>query len=234
MLTVAGWAVALAVGVWLLRLRFVLGSRMELVARACHELRRPLTVARLGIELVNRDREPRAEALTAIDLELASAGVALDDLGSALAGRLGPTTLETVDISALLSDLHKAFRPLAQARGVDLGLRWRGGPATVHADRIRLAQATGNLVANAIEHGRGKVELQAGADPDHLEIEVTDDGPGLPAPLTQFTARTRKGRGSRGRGLAIAADVASRHGGHLAASSDGGSRLALSLPLRKG
>jgi signal transduction histidine kinase len=229
----AGWLAALALVVWALKLRSVLGWRMELVARACHELRGPITVARLGVEIVARDGERRPDVLRAIDLELESAGVALEDLSAALAGRRGPWRVDAVDVTALLAESCEAFRPLAQARGVELGLRWRGEPAVLRADRLRLAQATGNLIANAIEHGEGRVELRGRACDDAVEIEVADAGKGLPSPVADLVARPRYGRGRRGRGLAIAAEVAERHGGSLTAD-ESSSRVSLSLPLRRG
>jgi signal transduction histidine kinase len=233
MIAAAGWTCALVLAAWALRLRSVLASRMELVARACHELRRPITVARLGIELVARDGEARGDALGAIDLELASAGVALEDLSAAVAGLPGPWRVDAVDVTALLAESFAAFQPLALARGVELGLRWQGEPAIVRADGLRLAQAAGNLIANAIEHGEGRVELR-GATRDHgLEIEVADGGPGLPLRAADLAARSRAGRGHRGRGLAIAAEVARRHGGQLV-SEEGRSRVTLKLPLHGG
>lgn len=233
MIAAAGWIAALAVAVWLLRLRRALEWRTELVARACHELRRPVTAARLGVELASREGELGADALKAIDLELASAGVALEDLSAALTGRHGPWRPDAVDVTALLGDCLEAFRPLAHARGVELDLHWHGDRRVVHADRIRLAQATGNLLANAIEHGQGRVELRGGARADQVEIEVADHGPGLPAPVADLTARRRqRARAGRGRGLAIVAEIAERHGGRLAAATDeAGSRVSLSLPL---
>jgi signal transduction histidine kinase len=63
---------------------------------------------------------------------------------------------------------------------------------------------------------------------------VTDCGQGLPAPAADLIARARAGRGRRGRGLAIAADIAQRHGGRLvAATDDNGSRLSLELPVKR-
>jgi signal transduction histidine kinase len=233
-IALGGWIAALAVGVWVFRLRSVLGWRTELAARACHELRGPITVARLGLESATRDTELRAEALKGIDLELQSAGVALEDLGAAFAGLRGPWRVDAVDAPALLAESFEALRPLALARGVDLGLHWRGERAIIPADRVRLAQATGNLIANAIEHGAGRVELHGRAGDHGLEIEVTDAGHGLPSPVTDLIARPRAGRGRRGRGLAIAADVAERHGGRLVArTGEDGSRLMLTIPLRR-
>jgi signal transduction histidine kinase len=140
-------------------------------------------------------------------------------------------------VRALLADSLEALRPLARARGVELGgLRWSGEPVLVLGDRLRLLQATGNLIANAIEHGRGRVEVGGRTDGGRLQITVGDEGRGLPAPVADLTRRPRRGRGRRGRGLAIAADIARRHGGELTApgAGQGGSRLALELPLRRG
>jgi signal transduction histidine kinase len=234
MIAASGWIAALVVGVWVLKLRSVLGWRTELVTRACHELRGPITVARLGVERAGRDGSLGPDAVRGIDLELASAGVALEDLSAALAGRPGPWRVDAVDAPALLAESVEAFRPLALARGVDLGLRWRGKPAVVHADRLRLAQATGNLIANAIEHGEGNVELHGRAGAHGLEIEVTDAGRGLSSPVADLVAHARAGRGRRGRGLAIAAEVAERHGGSLMADGDDArSSVSLSIPLRR-
>ncbi|MDQ6807046.1 MAG: HAMP domain-containing histidine kinase [Actinomycetota bacterium] len=234
MIAAAGWIAALMLAVSLLRLRSVLAGRMELVARACHELRGPITVARLGVEFVTRDRDLRGETLKAIDLELTSAGLALEDLSAALVGGHGPWRVDAVDVTALLAESFEAFRPLARARGVELDLRWRGEHQVVPADRIRLAQATGNLIANAIEHGQGRVELRGATREDRIEIEVADAGHGLPAPMADLITRRRSGRGHRGRGLAIAAEVAKRHGGHLTAQADDtGSSVSLFLPLQR-
>jgi signal transduction histidine kinase len=103
--------------------------------------------------------------------------------------------------------------------------------AMVRGDRVRLAQAVGNLVANALEHGDGRVQLQARAQGDRVRIEVADEGPGLPVGVGDLARRARAGRGRRGRGLAIAADIADRHGGRLvAAPAAHGARVALELP----
>jgi signal transduction histidine kinase len=101
----------------------------------------------------------------------------------------------------------------------------------VWGDRLRLAQATGNLIANAIEHGGGVVEVLGRADVGRARIEVTDTGPGLPAPVAELARRPTRGRGARGRGLAIASAVAASHGGRVAAEpARRGARLVLELP----
>ena len=68
-----------------------------------------------------------------------------------------------------------------------------------------------------------------------VRLEVRDDGSGLPAPVADIAARPGGGRGRRGRGIAIAAGIAERHGGRLtAAPSAAGAALVLDLPLAGG
>ena len=105
-----------------------------------------------------------------------------------------------------------------------------GARLPVHADRLRLTQAVGNLVLNALEHGAGPVRVRAHATRTHVRIEVRDHGPGLPAPVAALAGGGRHA-GRRGHGLAIAARVAERHGGRLlTAPVSAGACVVLELP----
>jgi signal transduction histidine kinase len=229
-----GWLAALAVAAaW----RIVLARRMELVARACHELRGPLTAARLAVHLAAHATSPAAargvsgSVLSAIELELGRAGLALADLSAARRGARAGDRTQTFALAPLLADAAAAWRGTAWTRGVRLRLEPPPEGVLLRGDRLRLAQACGNLLANAIEHGGGEVRLRARASRHTVRIEVLDEGPGLPAPVAELVRRPRGGRGPRGHGLAHAADVAARHGGRLAAApSERGARLVLELP----
>jgi DNA-binding response OmpR family regulator len=215
--------------------RLELRRRRELVARACHELRGPLTAARLALHAGARHGDAPPQRLAAIDLELKRAGVALDDLAAARRGRRAPDRDEPVDVGDLLAYQAATWRIVAGVFGCRVELVEPDRGAVVRGDRLRLAQAVGNLVANALEHGTGRVELLARSMGDRVRIEVADEGPGLPAPVGDLTRCPRGGRGRRGRGLAIAADIADRHGGRLvAAPSSRGARVALELPAWRG
>jgi signal transduction histidine kinase len=210
--------------------------RMEAVARACHELRGPLSAVRLGLELGCVGGELTPTRLRAIELELGRASLALDDLTATrlAAARRRPRVLgpcESVDLAQLLADSVEAWRPRAIRAGAELSVAWSGDVTRVWVDRVRLAQATGNLIANAIEHGGARIQACGTVTDQGARIEVLDDGPGLPAPVAELAGRARGGRGRRGRGLAIARTVAQAHGGDLAAApSDRGARLVLELP----
>jgi signal transduction histidine kinase len=211
--------------------RLELARRGELVARACHELRGPLTAARLGLASLARPGQPLASGAIAVDHELRRVGLALEDLDAARAGRRARERDEPVDVAALVRTAAEAWRPVARAAGGEVRVAGHPGPAVVRGDRGRLAQACGNLLANAIEHGGGHVEVRAQADPRRVRIEFRDEGPGLEVPVRVLASRPRAGRGRRGRGLAIAAEIAARHGGRLAgAPSARGTCVALELP----
>jgi signal transduction histidine kinase len=229
---VAGLAGALAMLAWR-----SLWLRMDAVARACHELRGPLTAARLGLALGIRTGRMQAFSARAIDLELERAGLALDDLAQIgrpkLAGRrpAPPRRVEDVDLQALLTQSVEAFQGPAARHRVALGLVCAGAPALVRGDRLRLAQVVGNVIGNAVEHGGATVEVRLFAGDTTVRIEVADDGPGLPAPVRELARRARGGPGRRGRGLAIALAIAEEHGGRLAAApSERGARVVLELP----
>jgi signal transduction histidine kinase len=257
--------VALCSGWGATALRVRLARHAALVADAGHELRGPLCAARLGLHGLGD-----VERAAAVDLELRRAALALDDLVAAGAGGRAGERAELVDVGALLDDAAEAWEPLARAFGAELAVEPLRGRALVRADPVRLAQACGNLVANAVEHGASPVRVRGRVLPGRVRVEVSDAGVGLPAPVAEMLAPRRRGHlpvGSsacrvdprglltgnapgrrpwgwlgqvlcpslpaapRGRGLAIAAGIAERHGGRVsAAPSSRGACLVLELP----
>ena len=148
-------------------------------------VRRPPRPARPG-----GDDAPARVA--AIDLELRRAALALDDLAAAPQrapcaragghGRAGRAA-------------RRGRRGVAGAgaarAAIALALEPPSARCVVHADRLRLAQACGNLVANAIEHGGGAVRVRTRVADGHARMEVTDAGPGLPAPVAELVGAAR-------------------------------------------
>lgn len=244
-LALSGWVIAALAVALALAARCAGRTRMEQVARACHELRGPITAVRLGLALSARTRELTAARLGALDTELARAALALDDLAAARsAGRPWPArrrestprpaSLDRVALRPLLQEAIVAAAGRSDAVGATVSGGWRGADAAVWGDRLRLAQALGNLLANAIEHGGGDVRVHGRLRDGCARITVDDDGPGLPAPIAELARRPHAGRGGRGRGLAIAASIAQAHAGAvIAAPAARGGRVVLTLPARR-
>ncbi|MBV8430587.1 MAG: HAMP domain-containing histidine kinase [Solirubrobacterales bacterium] len=230
-LALSGWVLALAGLGALVRVRARLARHLDAVATACHELRGPLTAVRLGLEPPGPALQLPSARRRAIELELGRATLALDDLaalGDSPESIAGEARAELVDVAELCADCVEAWSAAAARRGVGLRLQGVRPESWVAAERLRLAQAVDNLLANAIEHGGGEIQVSLRSDPDSIRIEVIDGGPGLPAPVEELI-RSRR-RAGRGHGLAIVSGVAAAHGGRLiTAPSQRGARMVLEL-----
>ena len=204
----AGWLAAAAA--WVRLHRF-----LELVADAEHELRGPATVLGLGCERMRG--EPGGGPYAALlDAQLARMWSGLDDLAAARRSRRAQGRAASHRLEALVSGVAAGWHP---------ALDWGAGSARVVADRGRLAQALGNLVANAAEHGDGRVEVRGRRLEGAVRVEVRN--------RAAAAGRARPGPG-RGRGLRIARSAARAAGGRLEfASSEGEVVAALELPLEE-
>lgn len=182
-------------------------ARMRLVARAEHELRGPLTSIALGMEGIAW-MDPRLEGLLE---EVARARTGLADLEAARRGRTPRTGSEVVRLDRVVWRAVTGWDLAARRAGGRVDLDWRAGPVSVRADRGRLAQAIGNLLANAVEHGGGQVRVTGRRTARGVRIEVRDSG--------------------RGHGLGIAARAVRDAGGTLTTAPAGqGTAVAITLP----
>ena len=210
-----GWLGALLAAAGALRLR----RRLELVARAEHELRGPVTALALAAEWAGRHSQPPA-----IEPHLDRLRLGLADLESARSGRRSRPRPQPVDLDWLIGRAAEAFRPVLEDAGRRLELRRAAVPLTVSVDAARLTQALANLLANALEHGHGPVELRARRRPGTVAVEVADAGGGFrPAP-----------RAGRGRGLQVVRDAVEEAGGRVEIGPPGrGSSVLLELPAHE-
>ncbi|WP_405692448.1 ATP-binding protein [Streptomyces sp. NBC_01185] len=210
------------------------------VADASHELRSPIASLRTQLEVGAAHPElldvPGAVADT-VRLQVLAADLLL--LARLDAGeRPGRTA---VDLGALVREevsQRAADRIPPEVSVTDAELLEVGG------SRGQLARVVGNLLDNAERHAERSVAVSVRADRGDVLVEVTDDGAGVPeaerARIFERFVRLDDARsrddGGAGLGLAIARDVASRHGGTLTVGTapGGGARFTLRLPGRPG
>ena len=219
------------------RLESALEREREFVADAGHELRTPLALLRTELELAARQAGSVAElraAVTSASRETERLSQLAEDLLLIARGDRGriPLRVEDVDVDELFASVVSRFDWRAHV------LRRPADGLCVQADRLRLEQALGNLVDNALRHGGGRVELAAAAADGAIELHVRDGGAGFPPGFLERAfdrfarADPARGGGGAGLGLAIVRTIALAHGGsaHAANRPPEGADVWLALP----
>jgi two-component system OmpR family sensor kinase len=211
------------------------------VADASHELRSPLAILRAELDVAlmgesSREELRRAVASAAEEADrLSTLAEDLLMLAEADQGNL-PINVEPVDLHESLRRLRERFAQRAREAGAVIDTQASPG-LEVHADPLRLEQALGNLLENALRHGAHHVVLRAEQHGERLELHVSDDGPGFPNAFLEIAferfsradpSRTAAGAGL---GLSIVRSIARAHGGDAYISNDdgGGAHVWLSI-----
>ena len=167
----------------LARLEAAFEHERRFVADASHELRTPLAMLRTELEVALR--HPRSRA--ALEAALRSAGEETerlsrlaDDLlliARADQGRL-PIRSEPIDSADVVAAVAGRFASAAGGHGRTIQIE-AGDSPVIDADRVRLEQALGNLVSNALTYGAGTVDLRIDRRNGAVEFHVIDEGPGF-------------------------------------------------------
>jgi two-component system OmpR family sensor kinase len=226
----------------LARLGDALERERAFVADASHELRTPLAILRAELELALAEGRSPAELRAA----LASAAEETDRLtqlsedlltiAQTERGEL-PLRLEPLRLADSFATVERRFgrRAGEAGRRIEIG---DGGEIRPRADWLRLDQAIGTVVDNALRYGAGTITLAGRQTGDAVEIHVTDEGEGFPPGFVdrafeRFSRAPGIRAGGSGLGLAIVATVAEAHGGsaHAANRPGGGADVWLVIPL---
>ncbi|WSW88219.1 HAMP domain-containing histidine kinase [Streptomyces anulatus] len=223
-------------------------QRKAMVSDVAHELRTPLSNIRGWLEAAQDGlADPDPAFVSSLLEEAVLLQHIIDDLQDLAAADAGVLRLhpESVEIRELLSQVAAAHQARAENAGVTLAVTATAPGQTLRADPVRLRQAVGNLVSNAVRHTPegGRVTLRAYAHEEGdgtVLVEVADTGSGIPPEdlphvFDRFwraeKSRSRRTGGS-GLGLAIVRKLVEAHGGTVDATSvEGeGSTFVLRLP----
>ena len=217
----------------------------QFVSNASHELRTPLTSIRgyLDLYAAGGFRQPGEldDAIRRLQVEAERMNLLVEDLlVLAKFDEEQPLDIVTVRIDEIVRDVVA----LALAGHPDRQISVEeSGEIEVRADRLRLHQALAALVDNAVRHtpDEAAIRVAAGRADGHVELSVTDAGPGLTADeaagvFDRFSrgdrSRARQTGGS-GLGLSIAQAIVHAHGGEISASATpgDGATFTIVLPL---
>ncbi|MBP5939197.1 ATP-binding protein [Streptomyces acidiscabies] len=198
------------------RIGRMLTAERRLAADASHQLRTPLTALSMRLEEITLTddletvKEEANVALTQVER-------LTDVVERLLTNSRDPRTGNAVsfDLDEVIQQQLAEWRPAYRSSGraiVSSGKRHLQAVGTPGA----VAQVLAALIENSLMHGGGTVALRTRVTGNQSVIEVTDEGPGVPADLgARIFERAISGRNSTGIGLAVARDLAEADGGRL-------------------
>ncbi|MGW1468931.1 ATP-binding protein [Streptomyces sp. NPDC002308] len=198
------------------RIARMLTAERRLAADASHQLRTPLTALSMRIEEISVTDDPDTVKEEA-NIALTQVERLTDVVQRLLTNARDPRTGSAVvfDLDEVIKQQIEEWRPAYRGEGRAVvrsgrhGLRAVGTPGAV-------AQVLAALIENALMHGGGTVALRTRVTGNQVVVEVTDEGPGVPADLgARIFERSISGRNSTGIGLAVARDLAEADGGRL-------------------
>jgi two-component system CitB family sensor kinase len=230
----AGWVVTIRdrteMEALLRQLDSVEGLTVALRAQE-HEFSNRLHVLSVLLELGEVDEATRYSAQLQEDTIL---------LGEQVRSRIG---------SPVVTALLLAKTTVAAERDVQVRLDPSSRLGSLAADEVPIVTVLGNLIDNAVDavagdehtlgaHPRGVVTVALGCRDNVVQLSVSDTGPGIPSAhlddvfVDGFSTKEPRGSMRRGVGLALVHRLVTRVGGTITATSPGGARFDVTLPLR--
>ena len=224
--------------------------RRDFVANVSHELKTPLTATRGLVETMLDDPEmdPQTRRLFLFkvrDHTLRLSSLVSDLLSlSRIESGSQPIDKGPVDLLSVVTDCIYRLSMTANDRGVRVQTRCELSPEerSIPGDPEAIEQALGNLLENAIKYSGGgeAVEIEFLLEGNHVQIDITDRGPGIAAEhldriferFYRVDAARSRALGGTGLGLAIVKHITKAHGGSVSVQSTvgQGSTFTLSLP----
>jgi signal transduction histidine kinase/ActR/RegA family two-component response regulator len=224
-------------------------AKDEFLGLLSHELRNPLNAILGWTRMLASGRLEEgvfARAIETIDRNAKLQARLIDDMldvSRIVSGKLR-LDAQPLDPTAIINAALDTVRPAAEAKSIRLQAVLDFGAGAILGDPMRLQQVVWNLLSNAIKFTpkRGRVQVQLERINSHIEITVSDTGPGieeafLPHVFERFRqadSTTSKTHGGLGLGLAIVRHLVEMHGGTVEANNlpdRSGAIFVVSLPL---
>lgn len=231
-------AVARALNGTALRLSGILQRTQRVAADASHHLRTPLTGVRLRLEAIEEtSAEPEVQAeARAATAEVDRLNRRIEQVLALARADAGQSALEPQDASTVVSDRVAVSAAMFDERGIDLTSTIADG-VTVLTPSGLLARVVDELLGNALQYARRRVDVSLHRDGDRAVLSVADDGPGIPesereSVFDRFTRGSTSAPGGSGLGLALVRESVVGIGGSAQAQQSrwGGLDVVVTMP----
>jgi signal transduction histidine kinase len=211
----------------------------RIAAGLFHDLSHPVQNLGNSARLLARedlDQESRVTFLRTIERELATLKRFMDDLRNIAKPK--PIERFPLDVNATVAEIVESMRGEGERHGLTVDAQYAAGPLTIEGDRFALGRVYRNLITNAIQATEpgGCVSIATRRAGDHIEVNVTDTGSGIPADrlaaiFDDFVTTKRRGLGL---GLAISKRIVEQLDGSISVESElgRGTSFTLRFPAR--
>ena len=234
-----------AINHMIVRVSGSIDSQRRFIANAAHQLKTPIAGLRLQAQIALKAESLAAAQASMVEVERSAARASrlieqLLTLSRAEAPE-SATSAEPVDLAKVARDVIELRLPEAIAKRIDLGFEGQASASVVMANEVLVGELVGNLVDNSVRYAstNGRVTLIVASRDETVTISVIDDGPGLPAPGTEWLFRRfhrpdSSVHGGAGLGLAIVREIADRYGATISVASRpeiDGTRIDVCFPF---
>ncbi|HYH06097.1 MAG TPA: ATP-binding protein [Thermoanaerobaculia bacterium] len=223
-------------------------ARDEFLATVSHELRTPLTSIIGWLQLLRGETQPEilSEAHETIERNARAQSRLIEDILDFSRINAGKLRLDVrpLDLVDVVGSAVEVVRPAADAKGLKLDVVLDPSAGFISGDPDRLQQVVWNLLSNAVKFTPrgGRVQVRLERVNSHVQITVSDTGPGispefLPFVFDRFSqaeSGSTRTHGGLGLGLGIVKNLVELHGGTVQALSPGtgkGATFAVRLPI---
>lgn len=224
--------------------------RQEFLADVSHELKTPIFAAQGFVHTLldnpDEDMEVRVKFLEKAAKSLDGLDELVKDLLTVSQIETGAIKIEkkSIDLREVIHEIFEQLESKAKKRDIKLKTTGFEGPIVVKADFQRISQVLSNLIDNGIKYGNegGKVLVDIIEKNKTFQIDVRDNGPGIPAEhlhrLFERFYRVDKSRtklsGGSGLGLSIVKHIVQAHGSKIMVQSKIDKGTVFSFKLEKG
>ena len=220
-------------------------QKMNFFLGMVHEFRTPMTIMKLSLDSLIKDKNPDKEALATIQENLEYMQDTVNGIMNFHKKKSDGIrlVLSKTDLTRICQSLAKKFRETARIKGIKLELDIPEEAVYVMADEPFLAKIIMNMLSNAFKYAKTTISLALASDQNNVTVRVRDDGPGVKdSEKEKIFDMFYKAAGDKiaeasglGVGLAYSRKLAQHHDGTLILeeSLGGGASFLLTVPAMK-